>query len=198
MPTAGSARSGLTPITPEDTRLLLHLDVETGRIESLYEFNAVEVAGDGQRVGSWFRGVARDAVNLLDRLLDGLVARAAAVVNPHEREARHFPRGDSTVVLDLQRAVAGVAVEPVSRQRIQRLLRRVVVRSGNGHSLVRLIARALDSVDLAESRLDRCRAREAAKVPPLQLNFRLGSRGRNRNEQGTQTGEQDRSKASHA
>jgi hypothetical protein len=102
-------------------------------------------------------------------------------VTPHELNARDFAGGDSAVFVDLQRAVARVHMEPVCRQRIQCLLSGVVVRSADGHGLFLLIASGLYTVEIAERRLHRRRARRSAMVNSLQLNFRLGSRGRNRN-----------------
>src|SRR5438270_808827 len=82
-------------------RLLLDLDVEPSGVEGLDQFSRVEFAGHLEGALLWLSRVARDAVHLLDRRLDGLAAGATAVMSAFQSQTFHLILGYATVFLDL-------------------------------------------------------------------------------------------------
>src|SRR5712692_7623743 len=109
-----------TSVIDSPFELLLHLDVEPGRIQRLDQCFTVEFACDFEGGLLWLGGIALDAVNGLHRRLDRLATHTTTVVRAGQRQALHFALFDAAIVLDRQLFVSGVAVETARRKGVDR------------------------------------------------------------------------------
>src|SRR5262249_5630039 len=144
--------------------LLLHLDMEPRLIERLDQRRRVEVARHREGVDPGLGGVARHALDLLDRRLDRLAARRATVVDAGQRQALDLAGAGPAVGLHGQVLVAALAVEPRRRQGVQRLLGRLVVPGRQRDRPGLPVAHPLDAIHLLQDVADYLDALTAAQV----------------------------------